>query len=985
MEDAWALEPPRVDGEEQESALYTPPSPGGVGPSALCKTGHPAGDGRVVSHPTRPFFSSAEPAPARRRRGRTRGSETTRPPLRGSAAETTRSTSTERSRKVRSRRRVPRSGVRPLRRRAARRRRGAGKCASAATVQDRPEEGESAGGEFGKREKRGTEDSSASRRAEKPPTLSCSRSGRLPPRRRSRRGRKGRATAAERVARGWRLMETDGGRLGFRGKIRRESTERSRKVRSTPPLPRGASGPAPSARQAIPRGTVASSLILRVRSSRQLSRRRHGDEEDGLVVLRRRVPRSGHVDGEEQESALETTRPPLRGSAAETTRSTSTERSRKVRLKRRVPRSGVRPLRRRAARRRRGAGKCALPPPSPGGVGPSALCKTGHPAGDGRVVSHPTRPFFSSAEPAPARRRRGRTRGSETTRPPLRDSASDAPHVDGEEQESALYPPFPGGVGPSALCKTGHPAGDGRVVSHPTRPFFSSAEPAPARRRRGRTRGSETTRPPLRGSAAETTRRTSTERSRKVRSTPPSPGASGPAPSARQAIPRGTVTSSLILRVRSSRQLSRRRHGDEKDGPVVLRQGVPRSGIRPLTRRTSTERSRKVRSTPPFPGGVGPSALCKTGHPAGDGNVVFHPTRPFFSSAEPAPARRRRGRTRGSETTRPPLRDSASDAPHVDGEEQETPSARQAIPRGTVTSSLILRVRSSRQLSRRRHGDEKDGPVVLRRRVPRSGIRPLTRRTSTERSRKVRSTPPFPGGVGPSALCKTGHPAGDGHVVSHPTRPFFSSAEPAPAWRRKGRTRGSETTRPPLRDSASDARHVDGEELPLLIRRRRYVCADLAEGDFSCPIDMLRKLARETYTHLLPRPTTIPSDPQSFSLTRVVDDMWSVLELVKSGWCDVSRPHRVIEYLQNKEGPSVTPAALICCVDDDSPGYLFEIIDAKGKRLKVTFNKWGFTFGSGLHFSGLTSLLSHICEVDGVHFVINCRFLLTASEPERPM
>ncbi|CAJ1061410.1 uncharacterized protein LOC123485190 [Xyrichtys novacula] len=172
---------------------------------------------------------------------------------------------------------------------------------------------------------------------------------------------------------------------------------------------------------------------------------------------------------------------------------------------------------------------------------------------------------------------------------------------------------------------------------------------------------------------------------------------------------------------------------------------------------------------------------------------------------------------------------------------------------------------------------------------------------------------------------------------------------------------------------------------PLLIRQRCYVCADLVEGDFSCPIDMLRKLARETYTHLLPRPTTIPSNPQYFSLTRVVDDMCSVLDLLKSGWCDVSQPHRIIEYLQNKEGPSVNPAALICCVDDDSPGYLFEIIDAKGKRLKVTFNKLGFTFGSGLHFSGLTSLLSHICEVDGVNFVINCRFLPTASELERPM
>ncbi|CAJ1083082.1 Hypothetical predicted protein [Xyrichtys novacula] len=191
-----------------------------------------------------------------------------------------------------------------------------------------------------------------------------------------------------------------------------------------------------------------------------------------------------------------------------------------------------------------------------------ALCTTGHPAGDGHVVSQPTRPFFSSAEPATAWGRKGRTRGSETTRPPLQDLASDAPHVDGEEQESALYPP-------------------------------------------------------------------------------PSPGASGPAPSARPAIPRGTVTSSLSLRVRSSRQLSRRRHGDGKDGPVVLRRRVPRSRIRTLTRRTSTERSRK-------------------------------PTRPFFSSAEPATAWGRKGRTRGSETTRPPLQDSASDAPHVNGEEQES-------------------------------------------------------------------------------------------------------------------------------------------------------------------------------------------------------------------------------------------------------------------------------------------------------------------------
>ncbi|CAJ1062604.1 Hypothetical predicted protein [Xyrichtys novacula] len=212
----------------------------------------------------------AEPAPARRRRGRTRGSETTRPPLRGSAAETTRSTSTERSRKVRSRRRVPRSGVRPLRRRAARRRRGAGKCAETTRPPLRGSAAET------------TRSTSTERSRKVRSRRRVPRSGVRPLRRRAARRRRGAGKCA------------------------------------LPPPSPGASGPAPSARQAIPRGTVASSLILRVRSSRQLSRRRHGDEEDGPVVLRRRVPRSG-----------------------------------------------VRPLRRRAARRRRGAGKCARDDASP--------------------------------------------------------------------------------------------------------------------------------------------------------------------------------------------------------------------------------------------------------------------------------------------------------------------------------------------------------------------------------------------------------------------------------------------------------------------------------------------------------------------------------------------------------------------------------------------------------------------------------------------
>ncbi|CAJ1061411.1 Hypothetical predicted protein [Xyrichtys novacula] len=74
------------------------------------------------------------------------------------------------------------------------------------------------------------------------------------------------------------------------------------------------------------------------------------------------------------------------------------------------------------------------------------------------------------------------------------------------------------------------------------------------------------------------------------------------------------------------------------------------------------------------------------------------------------------------------------------------------------------------------------------------------------------------------ALCTTGHPARNGHVVSEPTCLFFSSAEPVAfhlerfslvgerpvSGEREERIRGSETTRPRSSYSASDAPRADG-------------------------------------------------------------------------------------------------------------------------------------------------------------------------------
>ncbi len=83
-----------------------------------------------------------------------------------------------------------------------------------------------------------------------------------------------------------------------------------------------------------------------------------------------------------------------------------------------------------------------------------------------------------------------------------------------------------------------------------------------------------------------------------------------------------------------------------------------------------------------------------------------------------------------------------------------------------------------------------------------------------------------------------------------------------------------------------------------------------------------------------------------------------------------------------KEKPCTNLVAAIQCTDDDTLGYLFEIVTSQGMRLKVTFDSLGFVLESGVRFSELPDLLSHICKVHKVRLLTKSGFSLNAGQPE---
>lgn len=186
---------------------------------------------------------------------------------------------------------------------------------------------------------------------------------------------------------------------------------------------------------------------------------------------------------------------------------------------------------------------------------------------------------------------------------------------------------------------------------------------------------------------------------------------------------------------------------------------------------------------------------------------------------------------------------------------------------------------------------------------------------------------------------------------------------------------------------------------PVVIRGGCYVCTDLVQGGFPTPIEMLQKLAGDMeYIHLLPRPKMVACTPETFPATNIVDEMCHMLNVLKGAWwgsidnlSEGSSQYLLVtqSLTRIQLGNNKIPGAVIHSRAEDSAGYLFEVVLSSGKRLKVTFDRLGFTLGTrkqfegtsdrlggelgteSRHFREITSLLSHLGKDENVSYAYN--------------
>lgn len=168
----------------------------------------------------------------------------------------------------------------------------------------------------------------------------------------------------------------------------------------------------------------------------------------------------------------------------------------------------------------------------------------------------------------------------------------------------------------------------------------------------------------------------------------------------------------------------------------------------------------------------------------------------------------------------------------------------------------------------------------------------------------------------------------------------------------------------------------------VAISRGRYICTDMVQGLFSTPIDIMKVLVRKLGEgHLLRRPGYMTHNPKCFAMAHIVDEMCYMVKVLNTSWwgatflsLKMSPLHgEVIELLRMRTNKHTNPAAAIHYIDEDSLGYLFDIVTANGKRFKVAFDNSGFTIGTGERFSEITSVLSRICCLENVTFVARPR------------
>lgn len=172
----------------------------------------------------------------------------------------------------------------------------------------------------------------------------------------------------------------------------------------------------------------------------------------------------------------------------------------------------------------------------------------------------------------------------------------------------------------------------------------------------------------------------------------------------------------------------------------------------------------------------------------------------------------------------------------------------------------------------------------------------------------------------------------------------------------------------------------------VVICRGFYRCTSLLQDEFPDFVKLIRGLVADMkYVHIQPMSKKIRSNPMHFSAAHVARELhdlmttmphvfWGTYKRAKSS----VRYRIMMEQLQISKRRSVNPTgrpklvntgAVIHCTKDDSYGYLFEVITDKGRKVRVTFDRRGYTVGNGCHFDKIINVLSYISTVEQVTFL----------------
>jgi hypothetical protein len=163
----------------------------------------------------------------------------------------------------------------------------------------------------------------------------------------------------------------------------------------------------------------------------------------------------------------------------------------------------------------------------------------------------------------------------------------------------------------------------------------------------------------------------------------------------------------------------------------------------------------------------------------------------------------------------------------------------------------------------------------------------------------------------------------------------------------------------------------------------RYKCTDFLEWEYSQPAKIIEEMiANYPGGYLMARPRAIPGGQSKGTCIRVVEEMHTMIQLLKSAWWGLSLGQSpngrspgssehtaLLNSLKSMQSENFNPAAAVCYMDEHRSGYLFDIVTGKGKVYKIMFHGSGFRCGTNLHFYTIGELIDYMRGARNVTFV----------------